>query len=696
MVACRKVLVLLLVAVLVSIGGLTTRAAPAGPSFPKMDGQAMLDGDAILNGPVVSEALACEPVSEVDFTWSPLTPTVGQSATWTASIESSAGWLTTTIGDDSAAWYHSLALDAADLPHISYYTYDGMSHYMVLAYARYDGSSWYTETIDSGGEFNSIALDAAGLPRISYYEGFAYDVKYAWFDGTTWYSTTVDSGDRQYYGAYTSLALDAAGQPHMTYLTNVGNGELRYAFYDGSAWVIQVVDPNVGMDTLQKSYTSLVLDAGGLPHIGYYDSMGGHLKYAWHDGAAWHTEIVDSAYHSGQYPSLALDSAGRPHISYYYEGIAGELRYASYDGSAWNIEILDSGDYSTGLQTSLALDSSDHPHIVYIGNAEGLLMYAWNEGTGWQFQPVADVGIGGGFASGGFPSLALNAADQPRMSYVVGLPGILSYAWLAAPPSPPISYDWSFGDGTLAVGQVVTHNYSLPGVYTVIVTATNCSGVAVTANHTITVVGPRIVVSPVPEVTLPPSGTATGTLTLSNAGVESLSWEVAEVSPTSWLDETPLSGTLAPGDATPVLLAYTAPLSSGRYTTTLRVSSNDPLYPQVDVPVVLAVPPEWCEPVTILTVTQAISGCQVTFGAELTGTAPYSYSWDFGPFGTSAEPGPSVDFVRSGEYTYSLASFNCLGICSDTLAGALTVECASPTWNVYLPLVLKGLGSHAR
>ncbi len=98
-----------------------------------------------------------------------------------------------------------------------------------------------------------------------------------------------------------------------------------------------------------------------------------------------------------------------------------------------------------------------------------------------------------------------------------------------------------------------------------------------------------------------------------------------------------------------------------------------------------------CAPVEILTVTTAISACQVTFGAELTGTAPYSYSWSFGPFGESTAANPLVDFERSGEYAYSLTLFNCLGICSDTLVGTVGVECPSPGWRVYLPLVARSV-----
>ncbi len=74
-------------------------------------------------------------------------------------------------------------------------------------------------------------------------------------------------------------------------------------------------------------YTSLALDSGDHPHISYYDSTNTNLKYAYYDGSAWHTENGDWTAAVGQYTSLALDSADHPHISY-YDGTNDNLKYA--------------------------------------------------------------------------------------------------------------------------------------------------------------------------------------------------------------------------------------------------------------------------------------------------------------------------------------------------------------------------------
>jgi len=93
-----------------------------------------------------------------------------------------------------------------------------------------------------------------------------------------------------------------------------------------------------------------------------------------------------------------------------------------------------------------------------------------------------------------------------------------------------------------------------------------------------------------------------------------------------------------------------------------------------------------CEPVQIVTVTQAISGCVATLGAELAGTAPFTYLWEAGAL-TSTLPAPVFDFGARGTYTVTLTAGNCGGV--DVRAFPVTVECSAPTWRMYLSLVVR-------
>ncbi|MBN1954709.1 MAG: exo-alpha-sialidase [Anaerolineae bacterium] len=91
-----------------------------------------------------------------------------------------------------------------------------------------------------------------------------------------------------------------------------------------------------------------------------------------------------------------------------------------------------------------------------------------------------------------------------------------------------------------------------------------------------------------------------------------------------------------------------------------------------------------CQAVEIVAVTTEISACTVTFGAELAGTPPFSYTWDFGLFGGSTVPTPTVDFGASGTYPVTLTVQNGCG----QGVHALDVTCGL-AFRVYVPLLLR-------
>ncbi len=89
----------------------------------------------------------------------------------------------------------------------------------------------------------------------------------------------------------------------------------------------------------------------------------------------------------------------------------------------------------------------------------------------------------------------------------------------------------------------------------------------------------------------------------------------------------------------------------------------------------LTVEPEQCEPVHILSVTTDTLGCWVSFAADLSGTPPYSYEWDFGAVGSSSAPTPTVEFPASGTYPYTLTVSNCEPPVQDIYTGSVTLSC---------------------
>lgn len=169
------------------------------------------------------------------------------------------------------------------------------------------------------------------------------------------------------------------------------------------------------------------------PHISYYDNSKGDVKYATYVNGTWTTEIA--AAHAGKangqsiavYTAIAADkSSDVPHIAYYDDN-QHALRYAVRKAGVWTVETVDSGGGSTlGIFPSIALDGAGNPHISYHGSTAGInngsLKHAAKSNGTWTLTIVDQTGD-----AGYDTSIAVDASGEPRIAYV-SYPSLLNHS----------------------------------------------------------------------------------------------------------------------------------------------------------------------------------------------------------------------------------------------------------------------------
>ena len=187
---------------------------------------------------------------------------------------------------------------------------------------------------------------------------------------------------------------------------------------------------------------------------------------------------------------------------------------------------------------------------------------------------------------------------------------------------------------------------------------------------------PDITVDPLSLNTLlEPGGNTTRQLIISNTitATANLNWSLVESPTVTWLIEAPISDTASPGESDTVDVTFNATgLSDGIYNTTLRVNSNDPDEPAVNVDVVLTV--DSCIPVSdadIITPTNPLVDKPATFTATVNAhsTTPIQYTWDFGD-GTAPDQSGWLyahtyvvqhTYTASDTYHVVMTATNCFG-----------------------------------
>jgi hypothetical protein len=180
------------------------------------------------------------------------------SSSWIIQTSTPPSW----VGNDNSR--AQLLLDTSGYSHIICFSSYGAGDFD-LQHGQWNGTSWNYVTIDSQVQnysYSHPVIDKHNCMHISYSKN--EDLYYAKWDGVSWSTQVVCSGG--YMGS--SLALDKNGYPNIVFC-NHGNitQNLYFAKWNGSQWSVeQIPNPNPN----GTSWCSLALDSKDNAHIVYW------------------------------------------------------------------------------------------------------------------------------------------------------------------------------------------------------------------------------------------------------------------------------------------------------------------------------------------------------------------------------------------------------------------------------------------
>jgi hypothetical protein len=271
--------------------------------------------------------------------------------------------------------YPKLAVDKNDIPHLCV-------SFGILEYVTLRNGEWVRQQIDPGsGTISyhcSIAVTPDGVPHVGWYHEFLPSgnqyshFRHADLENGVWMVRSVDGGIS---GKWSSMAVDAKGLPHATYSQFVHGGDMDYAQWDGTNWVLTTVDSSHNDSSYRGFDNDLVLWPDGSAHISYFD--GRTLKYAEQNGQKWNIDkvaIVASGHDVyGGSTTLLRDSHGNPHIFY---GDFGALRHAYREGKQWHIDTVVSGALQQYDNVDAAIGPGDVFYVSYPDPDDGYVKIA--------------------------------------------------------------------------------------------------------------------------------------------------------------------------------------------------------------------------------------------------------------------------------------------------------------------------------
>ena len=326
-------------------------------------------------------------------------------------------WERTSV-DPDGSWGVSLALDSADIPHISYYAHEEYGQTPATwKYATQRDGTWSTEQVVDPSAFraanvysSSLILDSSNSPHVAFglfgansSSPYPMLITHAFKQAETWEFEEVEVIEDTCGGPYVTLLSDSSGGLHLFYAVYIKDvsecrSVLKYARQLGTnSWQIStLVEGNV-------SAPSVMIDRDDNFHLAYvsYGETLYSLQYSKFNSVAQFSPATIFTSQPETYvrsASIALDSSSVPYVAFvYYRPRNGYWLYVAHQGATeWIIE--DSGKrLGSSSDINPFVDTQDNLH-VYAGNTYGfntVVEHYYKTQDGWQAEeigaPASDI-----------------------------------------------------------------------------------------------------------------------------------------------------------------------------------------------------------------------------------------------------------------------------------------------------------------
>jgi len=231
--------------------------------------------------------------------------------------------------------------------------------------------AWDSTPVGKAYNF-SLAISPVGIPTLAYIgrndNGITPVVFLVQRTADGWTKEEVNVAKGIPMGA--SLAFAPDGHPGIAYQRMVPGDVLRPRIQLTERTKDGWQDQEVAAD---GSFPDLEYDPKGIPWISFFSAKRGVLLASPADGK-WKSVVVDAG-PCGWFSSLAIGTSGRPSILYQdtTNPMKPRLRYASHDGLAWHRNMLWTAGGDSGL--SMMLDPVGRPAFCFVQEDKGLLRY---------------------------------------------------------------------------------------------------------------------------------------------------------------------------------------------------------------------------------------------------------------------------------------------------------------------------------